>query len=349
MKKHDALLLCAVLVLAGCGKRITVGDTVIKTAPNTEVEYDEASGITRFHPAKNARLPLFGILATLDPEYRHGVDPAGMVLDGKLAEDFLAENAHARFVIPAGTVFSYNKDGKSYVFALDGERKATVTGGDITYRVREFLMFNEERSFTGLCDAEYSFTHDGREIIFIKNDNPVWRATEGLDYEFYSKEFRDKIERDILKESKFLHERALATQFSNHGGYGVQTYFGAWFFVEFHSVAESMDIVPITDEEDVTRNFKAMKLGRQNVSSFENTLRVRFKVSQDDGYRDGTLELIIPSDEVANLRRILEKNETLYLVFRMARFSDFDASGYGIVYYSYTGQQLKELMEEPPS
>lgn len=338
-----------IIFLTSCGNNITVGNQYFKSVSNQKIITIEETGNRLIYPSKKSKTYLFDFPVVLDQNYEHTIDKNGIILKGKIAEAFSTGNQFAKFTIPPESEFEYIDKSKSYLFKLSSDQVVKVVSPEINYNVREFIVFTEDVSFTGYSDTEYSFTHEGQEIVFIKNDNPVWDSVKGLDYHFYSTEYRDEIERDILKDQTFYSSNILKEQFANHEGYGMQSYFGSWFFIKFDTGITDIKIEPLPDYEEVFMNFKSMKLGRTEESSYENKLIISIKVNQENKPKEGTLHLIIPSDELNNIQRIISLNEQLFLVFRMGRFNDFDVSGSGIVYYSYDSKQLNKLLNKLPS
>lgn len=342
-------ILLTVICFTSCGSNITIGNQYLRSVPNKKIVTNEETGNTLLYPAIKSKAFLFDFPVVLDQNYEHTIDKNGMILKGKTIKEFSTGNRFAKFIIPPNSEFEYIDKTKSYLFKLSSDQVAKVVNPEITYNIREFLVFNTDVTFTGYSDTEYSFIHDGKEIVFIKNDNPVWDSVKGLDYHFYSTEYRDEIERDILKDQTFYSSDVFKEQFANHEGYGMQSYWGSWFFIKFDTNITNIGIVPLPDYQEVFLNFKSMKIGRTEESSFENKLIINIKVNQDKQLKDGTLHLIIPSDELNNIQRILSTKEHLYLVFRMGRFNDFDVSGSGIIYYSYDSKQLTKLLKKLPS
>jgi len=334
------ILFLVFFLMASCNNGVKIGDQYFKSSPKHKIITDKETGHFKIFPGTKSIAFVFNLPIKLDSNYEHIIDKNGIILKGKTAGLFTAKNRFAEFSIPPEIEFEYIDKAKSYVFKIPENKRAKVVSSDITYNIREFLMFNEGITFTGNSDTEYSFYHDGKEIIFIKNDNPVWDSSKGLDYHFYSSEYRDEIERDIIKNETFHSPDVFKEQFANHEGYGMQSYMGSWFFIKFDTNTTSMRLVSLSTPEEVVMNFKSMKVSRTDVSSYENKLVIDIKVNQDNQLKDGTLHLIVPSDELNNIRRILNAKETMYLVFRMGRFSDFTVSGSGIIYYSYDKKQL---------
>ena len=287
---------------------------------------------------------LFETNAIIDENQPFERNDSGMIVKGTLLEKFSFSNNKASFVIPVGVSFKYVNESKSYVFDLS-KNGAEVVSEYVTYNVHEFLMFNEDHIFTAIVAEYVTFDYKGDEIIFIRNDNPVWSNSEDFDYDFYSKTFRDKIEYDILIKHSAINIDDLGNQFAAHNGYGLQLYNGESFFVFINPNKVNLLLSKITEDEDIIKNFKSMNVGRPYLSSYNNKLILPLKVLQPDNTKkDGYVELIVTNDEYENLKSILSKNNPFYILFRMGKFDDFKTNGHGIIYFSYSEKQLKNLM-----
>ncbi len=287
---------------------------------------------------------LFNKEVKIFKDQMYEINKEGQLLNGFLAEPFVCENTKAKFTIPKNIQVIYDEELGVYVFKLD-ERLADVESEHVSYKVHGYILFNEKGDFTGRVAEDVHFYYEGREIIFLINDNPEWSDTEEFNYSYYSKNYRDKIEHDIIAGKDFLRKKDLEMQFAAHDGYGMQIYRGENFLVYFQKEENNFKIEDIHDENDIIKNFKAMNVGRPFISSYKKKLVIPLDVLQpDESKKSGYIELIMTNDTYENMKAITENKKEAYLVFRMGMFDDFSTSGFGILYFSYDQEQYENII-----
>ncbi len=125
----------------------------------------------------------------------------------------------------------------------------------------------------------------------------------------------------------------------------MQVYRGEGFLLHLDAAEVDLSIENISDEEDIIRNFKGMKVGRPFISSYRHQLKVPLLVQQpDETDKEGYIELIMTNDEYENVKRIISEELPVYLMFRMAMFNDFSSTGYGILYFSFDEEQYETIL-----
>lgn len=339
MKKLTLIL--SIVLLAGCTKSIDIDGKKILIKPGSKYRQDDNQYY--FYPNKNAVYSIFGLNAKLDSEFEHSINNAGIITKGKLAEEFIGKNSKAEFTVPSGTEFEYREKHKDYDFLIN-DNTGKIKNEIIEYDISEYLVINDKLNFAAKVKERVEFYKDGEIIIFLKNDITPWNDNKDFDYYYFSKEYRDKLEYDILTNINTVSINKFQTWLEPKGGPGMHNFAGQSYELVIDTKKVDLKVNKLVDDSLVKKCFRYIRVGRPDISSYGDILEIPLDISQFDKKRVGLLELIIPLNEVDNIEEIIRNKEKLHLVFRMGLFNDFDVKGFGIVYFSYNIQQRSELL-----
>ena len=342
MKRMAALLTALTVLCISCSEKLEFRNAVYHARRGTEVERSP-EGMTSFYPVQGTLGRLFDVEVPFDPEYLLTVDRDGTVLEARTAGPAVIKNGKAEMILPAGTELTFLEDYGSYYCVLGEGLTGRVRTDLVEYPIHENAFFNGSGDIRALVGSLTAFQREGQEILFLKNDSPIWSDSADFDYRFYSRDYRNEMEKGLLEQMDLTTLEDLSELFSSPDGAGVRNYNGQGFFTVIRSGETDLNLDMIADDGMIGEAFAAMSLERPFPSSYRMALTIRLDVRQGESTAPGVIVLIVPDEEEAELADLLWDKKDLYLAYRMASFSDFSALGLGILYFGNSREGLEEL------
>ncbi|MCP4179953.1 MAG: hypothetical protein GY756_19505 [bacterium] len=338
--KKTIMIIC-LLQFIGCANSIKINE--IEYILKEGTDYHVLDNNTYLFPSLNNKSTIFNQPVTLDSDYEHVINSEGQIIDGKLGDIFEGSNNQASFIIPIGTVFKFREEFNEYVFELNAD-VGSIKCEYIEYNINQYINIDSKLNFHSNVKDDVEFYKDNKKIIFLRNDSTPWLIDEEFDYDYFSEDYRNEIEADILKNINMVQISDLEKWFESPDRPGLHNFRGKSYEVEIDTTETKVELEEITNEKIFDDCFRNIRMNRPYKDTYENILSIPLKIKHFDKMKSGILELIVPVNEVNNIQRIINENKKLHIVLRLGIFSDFSVTGSGILYFSYDIEQKNLLL-----